>query len=141
MEQRDYVMSPEYREVIQSKLAHDFWFMNINKPDIWNPDFNWSDNCFLMEWGNGWCEAFYDLCRQLLVEVKADFQWIQLKEKFGTARCYYTGCITPYGQELIEIFEHETKEICEFCGAPGQLRNTDWIKCMCDECMEEIDKR
>lgn len=137
MEDRIYVMSPEYREEMQDKFARDFWFMCTRRPDPWEVDFNWHDICFEMEWGNGWLRAFYDLCRQLLTEVKSDFQWTQLKEKFGTARCYYGGGITPYGVKLIEEFEKETAEICEHCGEPGKIYNDGWMMCLCDKCEEK----
>lgn len=134
MENMSNVQTVEYRIEMQEKLAKDFWFMNYKKPELWDNDFNWAQNCFSMEWGNGWLDSFYNLCRQLLTEVKSDFQWMQLKEKFGTAHCYYMGTITPYGKELIQQFEIDTKSICENCGDEGILRTDGWYICLCDKC-------
>ena len=135
------VKSEEYRIEMQEQLAKDFWFMNDEKPAIWRNGFNWADNCFPMEWGNGWLESFYDLCRQLLTEVKSDFQWVQLKEKFGGARCYYDGTITPYGAELIHNFEYDMESVCEICGKPGRLHTDGWWMAICDECYKKSQER
>jgi hypothetical protein len=93
-EKRKYIMSEEYREEMENMLANIYWFMRTE-----------SGQCFPMEWGPGWLDEFAELCRQLQTEVSGDFQWVQLKEKYGTARCYYWGHITPYGEELIKDFE------------------------------------
>ena len=134
------VQTVEYRIEMQEKLAKDFWFMNYEKPNIYEDNFNWSANCFPMEWGNGWLPSFYNLCRQLLVEVKSDFQWVQLKEKFGGARCYYSGTVTPYGEELIRQFEVDMESVCEICGEPAILRTNGWWKALCDNCYKESEK-
>lgn len=131
------ITSVEYREMMEAQLAKDFWFMNINPVNIWDPDFSYSQNCFPMEWGNGWLASFYDLCRQLLTEVKSDFQWTQLKEKFGGARCYYNGTVSEYGKQLIHDFEYEMENVCEHCGKPGTIRTDGWFMCLCDKCYNE----
>lgn len=134
------VTSIEYREEMQERLARDFWFMNLEKPNLYDENFSWKNNCFPMEWGNGWLYDFYDLCRQLLTEVKSDFQWTQLKEKFGGARCYYVGTVTEYGEELIRQFEVDMESVCERCGKPGELRTDGWWMALCDKCNEESRK-
>ena len=124
--EKEYIESIEYREEMEKKLSEDFWFMQED------------DGCFPMEWGNGWLAEFYELCRQLQTEVSDDFKWSQLKEKFGTARCYYWGNITPYGEQLIADFENNiSAHICENCGEEGTLRNDGWMMCLCDRCYKE----
>lgn len=42
---------------------------------------------------NGWLPEFYELCKNiddLLGENKRSFHWVQLKEKFGSARYYWS---------------------------------------------------
>ena len=134
------VKTVEYRIEMQKQLAQDFWFMNYKQPEIWREDFDWADNCVDMEWGNGWLAPFYDLCQQLLTEVKSDFQWVQLKEKFGEARCYYNGTVTEYGKQLIDLFERDMGYICEYCGREGKIREGSWLICLCDECYNERRK-
>ena len=141
MENKEYIKSYQYLEEMQEKFAKDFWFMNKEKPDSWNLDFNWADNCIPMQWNNGWLSSFYQLCTELLTEAKSDFEWLQLKEKWGYANCYYTGGITQYGRELIEQFEQETKHICEICGSEGKIRGSGWYKCFCDDCYRELQNQ
>lgn len=138
--QEDDVRSIEYRIAMEAELARDFWFMCLRIPDAYEVDFDWNDICINMEWGNGWLREFYNLCSNIVTEVKSDFHWVQLKEKFGRACCYYTGSITPYGAELIREFEKETAEICEHCGEFGKIRTGGWQMCLCDKCWEECRK-
>ena len=139
--QQNDVTSVEYRQMMEAQLAKDFWFMceDNKRPDYLDRhnEVEWAKICFPMEWGNGWLASFYDLCRQLLTEVKSDFQWGQLKEKFGGARCYYSGTVTPYGEELIRLFEVDMESICEICGKPGKLRTDGWWCAMCDDCYKK----
>ena len=138
------VQTVEYRQMMEAQLAKDFWFMceDNKRPDYLDRhnEAEWSKICFPMEWGNGWLASFYNLCRQLLVEVKSDFQWAQLKEKFGGARCYYSGTVTPYGEELIRQFEVDMESVCEICGEPATLRTKGWWKALCDKCYKESEK-
>ena len=137
MENKEYIKSEQYYNEMRENLARDFWFMNYDTPDLLDPDFTWADNCVPIEFGAGWFRAFYELCTKLLTETKSDFAWIQLKEKWGYANCYYSGTVTQYGKELIEEFEQETKSICEICGSEGKMRTDGWYKCLCDECYQE----
>ena len=142
--EKNNIQTVEYRIEMEAQLAKDFWFMceDNKRPDYLDrhDDKAWAEICFPMEWGNGWLAPFYDLCRQLLVEVKSDFQWGQLKEKFGGARCYYSGTVTPYGEELIRQFEVDMESVCEICGEPATLRTNGWWKALCDNCYKESEK-
>ena len=131
------VTNIEYRKGIEQNLAYDIWFMNTHLEDEYDEDFSWDKNCFPMEWGNGWCYPWYVTCTKLLTEVKSDFHIEQLKEKWGYANVYYSGGITQYGQQLIEQFEEESKEICENCGKPGKIYYDGWAKCLCSECYKQ----
>jgi hypothetical protein len=56
----------------------------------------------------------------------------QVKEKFGTLRFYYHG-----GDDVIDGMVQMADALsgvtCEECGAPGKLRQTGWIRCLCDK--------
>lgn len=61
----------------------------------------------------------------------------QIKEKFGTLRFYYNGHsevenATHMMENLIVAAELESEKTCEWCGAPGKRRKTNWIKTLCD---------
>ena len=127
----------EYIKEMQAKIAHDFWFMNDHSKNEWDDDFSWDKNCFPLECGQGWYESIYNLCRQLLTEVKSNFKVGQIKEKFGGGRFYYSGDITPYGEELIRQWEVDVESVCEICGKPGKLRTDGWWCAMCDDCYKK----
>jgi hypothetical protein len=57
---------------------------------------------------------------------------LQVKEKFGTLRFYYTG-----GDEVIDHLVYMAESFsgvtCEVCGNLGKLNNEGWIKCLCEK--------
>lgn len=134
----EYIKSIEYRTEMEAQLARDFWFMceNNKRPDylVRNMNETWSEICFPLECGNGWLQHIYNMCRELLTEVKSDFEFAQIKEKYGTLNVYYGGTITPYGEQIIKQYEDESRYICECCGQEGKMRTDGWCMCLCDEC-------
>ncbi len=64
----------------------------------------------------------------------------QIKEKFGGLRFYYSG-----GDDRIENYvgfaEAMAYHTCEECGAPGEARNTGWVKVRCDKHHKEHEER
>lgn len=61
---------------------------------------------------------------------------IQVKEKFGTLRFYYSG-----GDDIVSGIERMADSMsavmCEKCGAPGRSRRGGWIRTLCDTHAEE----
>lgn len=56
---------------------------------------------------------------------------IQCKEKFGTLR-FYADNVDERAMTLISFAESMSARTCEECGAPGTIRRTGWIRCLCD---------
>jgi hypothetical protein len=111
----------------------------------------------------GWMPLFIRLCEDvdaLLGENKGGFHWVQLKEKFGSARWYWqmdggvnvridvigdegVASISKAGSqealwqrlgELIHQAEAQTQSRCIACGEPGkQNRDEPWVLVLCDE--------
>jgi hypothetical protein len=56
---------------------------------------------------------------------------LQVKEKFGGLRFYYSG-----GNErlsgAVSMAEAIANRTCEVCGRPGERRGGDWIQTLCD---------
>ncbi|MHC4237810.1 MAG: hypothetical protein ACYSSM_06120 [Planctomycetota bacterium] len=67
-----------------------------------------------------------------------DVKWLQIKEKFGTLRAYFS-CPPPYC-ELVEDIVREAEMLssitCIVCGKPGALSKVGghWILTLCGEC-------
>ena len=61
---------------------------------------------------------------------------MQVKEKFGTLRFYYSG-----GDDVVSGIERMADSMsavmCEKCGAPGRSRHGGWIRTLCDTHAEE----
>lgn len=64
---------------------------------------------------------------------------LQVKEKFGTLRFYYTG-----GDDIISgmvlMAECLSSVMCETCGNAGKLRGSGWLYTACDEHVTDFDK-
>lgn len=61
---------------------------------------------------------------------------IQVKEKFGGLRIYSHHVPIAYSsiRKLLDVLESQSYTICEFCGANGKPRKTEWVKTMCNDC-------
>lgn len=106
--------------------------------------------CWGFDIGPGWFKIVEELCEQLQqFDEKLGIEIIasQVKEKFGTLRFYYyvdfKNSIIQEEQEqrlwsrIIDKCTndavHKTKFTCEICGEHGKVRNTTWVKTLCDE--------
>ena len=59
-------------------------------------------------------------------------RFVQIKEKFGGLRAYHDGG-DAYIAGIIEMTESMSYHLCECCGNKGKLRNTSWLKTLCDK--------
>ena len=57
---------------------------------------------------------------------------VQVKEKFGTLRFYYSGG-DKYVSGLVAMAESMSGVTCERCGTPGRLQGRGWIKTLCEQ--------
>jgi hypothetical protein len=88
----------------------------------------------LKTWQQKWIdEALVDPEPQLKVVPEACPQVVamQVKEKFGTLRFYYSG-----GDDFVSGAERMAESMssvtCETCGSPGITRQGGWIQTLCD---------
>lgn len=56
---------------------------------------------------------------------------MQVKEKFGTLRFYYSGGDSEVSG-MVRMAETMSALTCETCGSPGHTRNGGWIRTLCD---------
>jgi hypothetical protein len=124
-------MTPEKTK----KLFDDF-------PQFFKPERPLTESLmgFGFEHGDGWFNLVYQLCQDL-TKLDAEFEVLQVKEKFGTLRFYTTGIRgdidAAYG--LIDKAEKESGTICEICGEPGETRGELWLRTTCTTC-EKVKK-
>lgn len=104
-------------------------------------------------WWPALIEAFDGITA--LLEQHSEFMCSirQIKEKFGTLRMYTYIHGASLGvdedgeeqfapvpedlclkiHEILDLADVRTSKTCEFCGKPGEHRNTRWIKTLCDD--------
>lgn len=98
--------------------------------------------CWGFECGDGWFDLIYNLSKDI-VNISKDIQAVQVKEKFGGLRFYWTGTNTTDEQntkidELVEKAEMESYKICEKCGSKDGVKQTkEWIVTICKKCISE----
>jgi hypothetical protein len=122
----------------------------------------------------GWQPIFAELCEDIDAVLdeneKPHFHWVQLKEKFGTARFYAefhkpddappsmldgNGLTERFGRlfslrpipsneairTLIMAAEATTAKVCLKCGESGTLRRGGWVRTLCDKHEAEYQAR
>ena len=91
------------------------------------------------ECGAGWQDLLERACTRIRAAVQADsgtFKFTQIKEKYGTARLYWEGALSPEAdarvEEIIDLAEARSACTCEVCGAEGHLhRAGSWLMTRC----------
>jgi len=87
----------------------------------------------------GWQDLLERACARIWAAVQADggtFKFTQIKEKYGTARLYWEGSLSPEAdarvEEIIDLAEARSACTCEVCGAEGRLhRAGGWLMTRC----------
>lgn len=90
----------------------------------------------------GWWDAFGEMMMQELDEViqqeklEDDFCVLQIKEKFGALRFYYTPS-NPRIDKIVNKYEHLSEHICVQCGRPDvPMLRLSWISPYCKHCYD-----
>lgn len=99
--------------------------------------------CWGIECGSGWYKLIDMTCNMIykyLEDKDLDFQFIQVKEKFGGLCLYYQGG-DEYIGGVVWFAEYLSYEICEQCGSNNNVKQTKgWISTLCDICMKNHDR-
>lgn len=93
---------------------------------------------------DGWCALLETLCRHIQpildTEPQASMQVLQVKEKFGTLRFYYslqnaTDELSQRIRAAVNQAESASGHICERCGCAGTLQtDASWWRTLCPAC-------
>lgn len=91
----------------------------------------------------GWVDLVLDLDRRL-AELAPNYTIQQVKEKFGGLRYYVTLDLDPKdptyteATDLIREAERKSYSICQLCGGPGKLDDSQpWYVTVCPTCQEQ----
>ena len=63
---------------------------------------------------------------------------MQFKEKYGSARLYFTSTEDIFAEvdDIIHAYELKSATTCIKCGKEGKKRYDSWIVTLCDDCNE-----
>lgn len=132
-------MSPEKSQTLY-KTYPDF-FAGVHQP------ITKSLMAFGCSCGDGWyplIDTFCRLTQRVLSQEKThtQFQFVQIKEKFGGLRLYYdlslTGDLARQRElqatvkSFAEFAEELSYQTCENTGLPGKLYQGEWYKTLCE---------
>lgn len=113
-------------------------------PDMFR-DYGGDPKLTCMAWGltcgDGWFGILCEMCVELDAylsahsELKKDFCFLQIKEKFGLARIYARGTDQAIS-DIIHQSELHSAKVCEECGTQEDNVTTQggWIRTLCDPC-------
>ncbi|WP_133017397.1 hypothetical protein [Mycobacteroides abscessus] len=86
----------------------------------------------------GWTELMLEL-HAALVEASPDFEYAQIKQKWGELRVYVSGA-TAEARDLISAAEVASRTICEMCGEPGSpCQRRGWYRALCPDHAAELE--
>lgn len=141
---------------LEAALAKEFPFMRRegqNSASVYQK--------FGIQAGPGWYELIRSLCRELAdlcaqAGREDDLVVRQVKEKFGELRFYFyleNGTqeenTTLYHRiyDVLDKYEELSTQVCELCGAPGELRQLKlrsgmvWLQTLCGEHYALLQKK
>lgn len=132
-------MTPE----LESQLVADFPMLFAN--DGLPPE--QSAMAFGCDHGDGWYDILRSLCERLTLLAETfniEIAFVQVKEKFGGLRTYYTTTLHEDENDVLKgiisaIVSHTAAEsfhVCELCGRSGLLRQVSdhWWQTVCFKC-------
>ena len=124
-------------------------------PWLWPGDWNWNKIpedeydytwTVLDEFPAGWKKAFGEkMCAEFLPILKKynyvnKFRIVQLKEKYGSLRCYTNGMPRGCFEEInavISKYEDVSEKTCGQCGKPAEWISRGYIFPYCHECADK----
>ena len=96
-----------------------------------------------VECDNGWSDLILELHEKLLA-IDPNYIILQIKEKFGYLRYYYSTELEDYSEmeNLVSEYTKKSGEICEKCGSTNTIDANlgGWYKRWCETCVEEFQK-
>lgn len=89
---------------------------------------------------DGWFDLFLQMCediKQPLVDANylEKFRFSQIKEKYGTMRCYVFGAPEEV-HNILHKYEYLSQFVCEICGKPAKYVTSGWIGSYCEDCIK-----
>lgn len=94
-----------------------------------------------VECGQGWFALIDDMLSEMTQRMQSagvglgELHIRQIKEKFGTLRCYYAAPVNL--ADIVARAEVRSALTCERCGAIGRVQGRVAIACLCERCARD----
>jgi len=87
---------------------------------------------------DGWRDLLERACVRIRAAIRdggGSFKTVEIEEKYGTLRLYWTGSLSSEAvarvEEAVDLAEARSAVTCEICGEPGLLRGNGWMATRC----------
>lgn len=100
---------------------------NIKFTEKWNREIEEAEANNFKDW-----EVWMARDKRPVPEAIPQVVAIQVKEKFGGLRFYFSGG-DDYIDGIVDMAESMSYRTCEECGAPGTATEGGWIRTLCEE--------
>lgn len=124
------------RMELEEKLVKDFPELFKGK----DKSLKQSLMAFGCECDDGWYPVIRSMCHAIHQQLKhneMEFEFTQVKEKYGGLRVYHFGG-DAFIDGVIAMAEEMAYKTCELCGSTGTLCNTGyWLKTLCENHAKE----
>ena len=102
----------------------------------------WEDDLPL-GWRTAFCPQIWDELKAILEKANYvnEFRFIQIKEKWGELRMYYSGIPSEIADEVYaweEKYSQLSTEKCIGCGQTVKYMTLGWISYVCEECAQNF---
>lgn len=92
---------------------------------------------------DGWLDSFgfdfFDELKEKLIEknMYEEYRVSSVSDKFGRL-CWYDDCYDEDIMSIVEKYVNKSKYICESCGRPADVVDTEMIQPFCTDCAGDI---
>lgn len=85
-----------------------------------------------IECEDGWYDIIFSLCDVLNNHLPTPPTIIEIKQKFGSLRVYYSG-VNDAADPVIKLAEKLSLKTCEKCGSSGKIIHNNYLYVACEK--------
>ncbi len=126
-----------------AKVTSTIFYIIVDNKSIYSEYFEIEEGRMKYPVGKGWHQLI-DKYISKIEEAAPGSKVTDIREKYGACVITVNCAISEKQNEvnrLTEQLEKESEHICELCGKPGEIIETenDWLKCLCNDCYNSIN--
>lgn len=132
-------------QMYNKRLIKKYYF--VAPRNVWTDQIPKDYDYTYINWGwcKGWDKTFGMMYLEELGKAIKDnniknFRILEQKEKYGEAR-NYVNCYTDEIDNIINKYEHISRNVCMYCGCETPTIDDGWIQPICFDCYEKLYRR